>query len=157
MDTARTRRVLIVCYPALEELNAIGPWEVFGYQAAIRPDLCAITTTAQRAGELECAKGLRIVPDTTFATAPSNDVLIVPGGRARARRSTTRCCWTSSVSAHAALRSSRQFVRERSSSNVQDCFRVSERRRIGRRSIACVPSARSRSLTTSAGSMKVRS
>lgn len=77
----RRRNVLIIVYPAFEELDAIGPWEVFGYLAAIRPDLCSVALVAEQSGQLRCAKGLRILPDTIFADAPPSDVLIVPGGR----------------------------------------------------------------------------
>jgi len=71
----------VLLYPGLEELDAIGPWEVFGYLAALRPDLCTASTVAAASGVLRCAKGLRLVPDATFADAPPADVLIVPGGR----------------------------------------------------------------------------
>jgi transcriptional regulator GlxA family with amidase domain len=80
----RSRRVVaVVLFKGAEELDFAGPWEVFAYLAKFRPDLCQAFTVSQSGGEVRCAKGLRVIADHAFATAPPADVLIVPGGVGR--------------------------------------------------------------------------
>jgi len=40
-----------------------------------------VFTMAQHEGVVECAKGMRVIPDHTWESAPPVDVLIYPGGR----------------------------------------------------------------------------
>ena len=67
-------------FPGLEELDLIGPWEMFSLWAKLRgePDLCR--TVAQTREPVVCAKGLTLVPQTDFGACPQLDYLIVPGG-----------------------------------------------------------------------------
>ena len=74
----------IVLFDDLEELDAIGPWEVFTSAAMLRDDL-RVVTLAQASDPVRCAKGLRVIPDHSFADAPSLDVLLVPGGQGTRR------------------------------------------------------------------------
>lgn len=69
----------IVLFPDLEELDAVGPWEVFTMLAQQRDDV-RVVSIAERPETVKCAKGLRIVPDHGFAAAPDLDVVLVPGG-----------------------------------------------------------------------------
>jgi transcriptional regulator GlxA family with amidase domain len=69
----------IVLYPDAEELDWAGPWEVFT-MAAIGQPLRAVTI-AQEEGPVRCAKGLRVIADHTFESAPDLDVVLVPGGQ----------------------------------------------------------------------------
>lgn len=69
----------IVLYPDAEELDWAGPWEVFT-MAAMGQDL-RVVTIAERPEPVRCAKGLRVLPDHDFATAPALDVVVVPGGQ----------------------------------------------------------------------------
>jgi transcriptional regulator GlxA family with amidase domain len=62
-----------------EELDFVGPWEVFTMAAKIRNDI-RVVTIAERAEPVRCAKGMRVVPDHTLADAPALDVVLVPGG-----------------------------------------------------------------------------
>jgi transcriptional regulator GlxA family with amidase domain len=71
----------IVLFEDMEELDAVGPYEVFAYAAGMREDLFTVCTVAERDGPIRCAKGLSIVPSHSFATAPALDVILVPGGR----------------------------------------------------------------------------
>lgn len=65
-----------------EELDWAGPWEVLSAWAQGWPDDEVTTFTMARSeGTVRCAKGLRVVPDHTWETAPPFDVLIYPGGR----------------------------------------------------------------------------
>src|SRR3954454_22656358 len=77
------RNVAILLFDDVEELDFGGPWEVFAYLRAQRPELCNVFTVSERGGEVRCAKGLRVLADHSFETAPQPDVLIVPGGPGR--------------------------------------------------------------------------
>jgi transcriptional regulator GlxA family with amidase domain len=72
----------ILLFADAEELDWAGPWEVF---TMARRDGDAVVTLAESPGPVRCAKGLRVLPDHTFADAPELDVLVVPGGAGRRR------------------------------------------------------------------------
>jgi transcriptional regulator GlxA family with amidase domain len=83
----------ILGFDGAEELDFVGPWEVFATSALIHertgvhgqgqldgsPD--RVVLVAERAEPFTCGKGLRVVPDATFADHPPLDVVLVPGGR----------------------------------------------------------------------------
>ncbi len=72
----------IVLFDGVEELDAVGPWEVLAYWTLNHPeDGYQVTTLAPGGDVVTCAKGMRITPDHSFATAPALDVLLHPGGR----------------------------------------------------------------------------
>lgn len=79
VDPATPLTFGILLFDGFEELDALGPWEVFG--AAIeqfpRDRVLAVAPVAR---ELRAAKGLRVVPDCDLASAPPLDVIVVPGG-----------------------------------------------------------------------------
>lgn len=75
----------IVLFDGAEELDWAGPFEVF---TMARRDGDAVVTIAEAPGPVTGAKGLRVLPDQTFATAPELDVLLVPGGRGSRRERT---------------------------------------------------------------------
>jgi transcriptional regulator GlxA family with amidase domain len=80
-------RIGIALFPDAEELDWAGPWEVLAYWAANwRDDGIEVFTLAQAEGAITCAKGLRVLPDHTWRTAPSIDVLVYPGGRGTRRQ-----------------------------------------------------------------------
>jgi transcriptional regulator GlxA family with amidase domain len=77
----------IVVFDDVEELDFVGPWEVFcsagmmierGDAPGAQP-LKAVLI-AEKAGPVRCAKGMRVLPDATFADAPPLDLVLVPGG-----------------------------------------------------------------------------
>jgi transcriptional regulator GlxA family with amidase domain len=74
------RSIAIVIFPEAEELDFIGPWEVFTMLRSLDPQSCDVFTVAETAGEVRCAKGLRVVADHSFETAPRADIVLVPGG-----------------------------------------------------------------------------
>lgn len=64
-----------------EELDWVGPWEVLATWALHWPDDGVSTfTLARDEGPVVGAKGLRILPDYTWDSAPAFDVLVYPGG-----------------------------------------------------------------------------
>lgn len=70
----------ILVFPQVEELDAIGPWEMFTmWQQVAQGPTCHIV--AQTLDPVVCAKGLTIVPHVSFETCPALDVLLVPGGQ----------------------------------------------------------------------------
>jgi len=75
------RTIAIVIFPDAEELDFVGPWEVFTMLRSLEPDLCEVVTVSEDGGEMRCAKGLRVVADHSFASAPAADIILVPGGR----------------------------------------------------------------------------
>jgi transcriptional regulator GlxA family with amidase domain len=70
----------IVVFDDAEELDYAGPWEVFGMAAKLREAGDKLVLIAEKPGPVRSAKGLRVLPDLTFAGAPALDVLLVPGG-----------------------------------------------------------------------------
>ncbi len=71
----------IFVFPGVEELDFVGPWEVLRAWERMAPDDGArVFTLAAEEGTIECAKGLKVVPDETWATAAPLDVLVYPGG-----------------------------------------------------------------------------
>jgi len=69
----------ILLFDDAEELDYVGPWEVFTGAIMSKPD-SRVVTIAERAEPIRSAKGLRVIPDHTFADAPPLDVALVPGG-----------------------------------------------------------------------------
>ena len=65
----------------MEELDAVGPWEVFGYWTKYFPDDgFQLVNFSREGGEVTCAKGLRITTQYSYASVPNLDLLIYPGG-----------------------------------------------------------------------------
>lgn len=71
----------ILLFPGVEELDAVGPWEMATLWARQPggPSQCLLI--AQAEGPITCAKGMLLLPHASFATAPPLDVLLVPGGQ----------------------------------------------------------------------------
>ncbi len=98
----------ILLFDDAEELDFVGPWEVFSMAAQLRDDL-EVATLAERADVVRSAKGLRVLPDRALSEAPDLDVLLVPGGQGTRRevdnaklldwmrRVAARCSWVTSV------------------------------------------------------------
>ncbi|HET9242836.1 MAG TPA: DJ-1/PfpI family protein [Gaiella sp.] len=73
--------IAVALFDGAEELDFAGPWEVLAAWATQWPDDgVQVFTVAQQADPVACAKGMRVVPDHTWETAPAIDVLVYPGG-----------------------------------------------------------------------------
>jgi transcriptional regulator GlxA family with amidase domain len=72
----------IYIYERAEELDWAGPWEVLAAWADRASEVHVFTIT-DTDGPVRCAKGLRVLGDHTWETAPELDVLVVPGGDSR--------------------------------------------------------------------------
>ena len=76
----------VALFDGAEELDWAGPWEVLAAWAEQWPDDgVRVFTLARSDGVVTCAKGLRVLPDETWETAPPLDVLVYPGGRGTRR------------------------------------------------------------------------
>ena len=74
-------RIAVFVFEGAEELDFVGPWEVLTMWAKSFPDDgVEVFLVAQGAEPVRCAKGMRVIPDHTWDTAPEFDVLVFPGG-----------------------------------------------------------------------------
>lgn len=74
-------RIAIALFEGAEELDWAGPWEVLAAWSQQWPDDgVEVFTVARDSAPVTCAKGLRVLPDHSWETAPQFDVLVYPGG-----------------------------------------------------------------------------
>jgi transcriptional regulator GlxA family with amidase domain len=74
--------IAVAVFEGSEELDWAGPWEVLSAWASGWPaDGAEVFTVADSEEPVRCAKGLRVLADHTWETAPHLDVLVFPGGR----------------------------------------------------------------------------
>lgn len=78
-----TIRIGIALFDGAEELDWAGPWEVLSYWAHHDPEdgVEIFTVARDNSRPIECAKGLRVLADHSWDSAPEIDVLVYPGGR----------------------------------------------------------------------------
>jgi len=75
----------LLLFPDAEELDLVGPWEVFTASSMLReltgdgPD--TVVTISETLDVVRMNKGLRLLPDHTFDDHPALDVVLVPGGQ----------------------------------------------------------------------------
>ena len=73
--------IAIVLFDGAEELDWAGPWEVFAaWRDGWPDDGLQVFTVAWIAEPVVCAKGLRVLADHTWESAPEADVVVWPGG-----------------------------------------------------------------------------
>jgi transcriptional regulator GlxA family with amidase domain len=70
----------LLVFEDAEELDFVGPWEVFTVSARLREAGDTAVLVCENPGPVRCNKGLRVLPDHTFDDAPALDVILVPGG-----------------------------------------------------------------------------
>ncbi len=86
MSPERNLNVALLLFDDVEELDFVGPFEVFA--VAARPEIAGpdapfalhVFTVAQHTGTVRARGGLRVQPDFDFASCPPVDLLVVPGG-----------------------------------------------------------------------------
>jgi transcriptional regulator GlxA family with amidase domain len=75
------RRIGIFLFDMVEEIDAIGPWEVFAWWTNHYPDDGWEATTFSADGTpVTCEKTLVVHPHHSVASVPALDVLVHPGG-----------------------------------------------------------------------------
>ena len=80
-------KIMIVIFSDVEELDFVGPYEVFSYLSkvgTVSKDV-SVFTASEDGAEVVCANGLRVLPHYSFATVPTADWIIIPGGHGRNR------------------------------------------------------------------------
>ncbi|PRX98057.1 DJ-1/PfpI family protein [Allonocardiopsis opalescens] len=81
MTSDRGPVIGILFFRDVDELDAVGPWEVLKFWAEhVAPGRPRVLSIGPGGRPVRCAKGLRVVTDTTMARAPRLDVLVHPGG-----------------------------------------------------------------------------
>jgi transcriptional regulator GlxA family with amidase domain len=82
MATDEPRQIGIVLFDGVEELDAIGPWDVLAHWTRRYPgDGFAVSCVSREGGAVECAKGLTVQAHHAYSDAPGFEVLLHPGGR----------------------------------------------------------------------------
>jgi transcriptional regulator GlxA family with amidase domain len=74
-------RIAIAVFEGAEELDFVGPWEVLAAWRYLHPDEIEVFLVGDTTEAVACAKGMRVLPDRTWADAGEIDVLVYPGGR----------------------------------------------------------------------------
>jgi transcriptional regulator GlxA family with amidase domain len=76
------KQIGILVFPDVEELDAIGPWEVLSYWSRNFPeDGYAVSCLSRAGGLVRCAKGLIVQAHHSYGDAPPLEVLLYPGGQ----------------------------------------------------------------------------
>ncbi len=98
-----TLRIGILIFEDAEELDFVGPWEVFKMAREGKPGAYELLLIAEHDAPVRCRGGMRVVPDATIASAPPLDVLLIPGGQGTRREVENRTLldWIARVSASA--------------------------------------------------------
>ena len=73
----------ILVFPAVEELDFVGPFEIFSSANKVLPKSVAVKLLAFEEGPVAGANGMRVLPDASPEGAADLDVLIIPGGQGR--------------------------------------------------------------------------
>lgn len=110
-----TLDIAILVFDEVEALDLGGPYEVFTTATRMQqrlqpgaPDPFRVQCVARTTAPVRARAGLRLLPDADFATCPTPDLLIVPGGvvdgpracpatRAWVAQAAARAQWTASV------------------------------------------------------------
>ncbi|HEY5230520.1 MAG TPA: DJ-1/PfpI family protein [Acidothermaceae bacterium] len=82
MRSIEPKHIGILLFDEVEELDAVGPWEVLSWWTQKHPDDgYDVFFLSKDGGLVRCAKGLVVQSNHSYAIAPSMEALIYPGGR----------------------------------------------------------------------------
>jgi len=102
------RSIGIVIFDDAEELDFVGPWEVFtmANEVSGREGLAlpfSPMMIAEKNEPVRCRKGMRVLPDRTTAQVETLDVLLIPGGMGTRRevKNEALLAWVSKISSSA--------------------------------------------------------
>lgn len=79
-DSAHRKSIAILLFPDVEELDFVGPWEVFSMAKLLGAPL-EVFTVGWRDTAITCSKGLKVTADYAFADKPPADLVLIPGGK----------------------------------------------------------------------------
>ncbi|MCM6778557.1 DJ-1/PfpI family protein [Nocardia sp. CDC159] len=93
----------LLIFDNVDEIDLAGPWEVFTVSSLLRGNADTVVLIAEHPDPVRCHKGMRIIPDHTFADHPPLDVLLIPGGTGPMEQQSNRVLtdWIAAVSARA--------------------------------------------------------
>jgi putative intracellular protease/amidase len=74
-------RIAVAVFEGAEELDFVGPWEVLTAWRFLYPDDVEVVLVGESTEPVSCAKGMRVVADTSWDELGDVDVLVYPGGR----------------------------------------------------------------------------
>ena len=74
-------RIAIAVFDGAEELDFAGPWEVLAAWRFLHPDEVELLLVGDDREPVTCAKGMQVMPQTTWDELGEIDVLVYPGGR----------------------------------------------------------------------------
>ena len=115
-----TLRLGILIFDDVEELDFVGPWEVFTAANEVAAHEKMVTPfdpvmVSEKSEPVRCRKGMRVIPHATTADCDKLDVLLIPGGQGTRRevnnaallawiaRTAVDCQWVTSVCTGALL------------------------------------------------------
>jgi len=76
------KHIGILLFNDVEELDAIGPWEVLSYWTRNHPEDGFAMSCLSKSGSLvQCSKGLAVQAHYSYADVPPLEVLVYPGGK----------------------------------------------------------------------------
>ncbi len=82
-----TRHIAILLFDGVEELDAVGPWEVLAYWSRHHPEDGYVASCLSHDGApVTAAKGLVVGAHLAVAEAPPTEVLVYPGGQGTRRQ-----------------------------------------------------------------------
>ncbi len=86
-----TKKVGIYLFEGAEELDFVGPYEVFTMSNELADHLeedeprTDVFLVSEHGGMVECAKGMEVKSHTSFDKCPPLDLILIPGGRGTRR------------------------------------------------------------------------
>ncbi len=78
MDRSYTVQVLL--FPGVEELDAVGPWEVLRFWSRLTERDVRVSTVSLDGEPVVCGMGLRVTPDGALGDGPPPNLFLHPGG-----------------------------------------------------------------------------
>lgn len=103
------KHIGILIFDGVEELDAVGPWEVLACWTRDYPeDDFSVSFISSDGNPVAAAKGLTLTPHTSAADAPPLDVFLHPGGQGTRRlmRDESHLAWMRSLADHTPLMTS---------------------------------------------------
>ena len=74
-------RIAVAVFDGAEELDFAGPWEVLAAWRFLHPDEVELLLVGDDREPVTCAKGMQVLPQTTWDELGEVDALVYPGGR----------------------------------------------------------------------------
>jgi hypothetical protein len=137
------QRITIVLFDGVEELDAVGPWEVLAHRSQHYPeDGWTVSCQSPAGRRVTAAKGLVLGAHAALDDGPPPDVLLHPGGQGTRRLLADRAYLEWIRSQRAVVPIMRASVPDRSCTRPPASWPDARRRPLGARWRSCEPSMR---------------